>query len=461
MTPALPPDAVLAFLVLDLLLIVVSARALGRLAQRYGQPSIVGQILAGVLLGPSLLGPQLGVPVSVLGWLGCETSLAGSSLEPSVSACLFPPQVRPTLAHLGQLGLVLYMMLVGLSVDTTRLRGRGRAVAGVSLATVAVPVAFGVLLGALLYEPRFADVATVPLLPFQLLVGTLLAVTAFPVMAHMLRERRLDDRPPAVVALTSAAVITVLMFLLLGAATAAASGGWGTVVVRAGLVAVLVGATWGALRPALAYLGRDWSDPRDVGAGDVAVVLAAALLWSLASHALGVTVIVGAFLVGLVLPSRPWLRAGLTRRLEDVTIVVLIPVLLTTSGLQTDVGALDASMLPAVCLFLVTAVLAKWGAGAAAARLAGMGWRDSHLIGALVNCRGLLPLVVAMVAVEHGIATPSLQVAAVAMALVTTAMTGPLCDLAIPRREPSSPLSAPPSTVPPTAETQAGDPVPS
>ncbi len=460
MTPTLSPDAVLAFLVLDLLLIVVAARALGHLAQRWRQPSIVGQIMAGVLLGPSLLGPQLGVPVSVLGWLGCETSLAGSSLEPSLSACLFPPQVRPTLAHLGQLGLVVYMMLVGLSVDTTRLRGRGRAVAGVSLATVAVPVGFGILLGRLLYEPRFADVGTVPLLPFQLLLGTLLAVTAFPVMAHMLRERHLDDRPAAVVALTSAAVITVLMFLLLGAATAAASGGWGTVGVRAGLVAVLVGATWGALRPVLARVGRGWSDPRDLGAGDVAVVLGSALAWSLASHALGVTVIVGAFLAGLVLPSRQWLRARLTHRLEDVTIVLLIPVLLTTSGLQTDIRTLDASMLPALVLLLVTAMLAKWGAGAAAARLAGMGWRDSHLVGALVNCRGLLPLVVAMVAVDHGIATPSLQVAAVVMALVTTAVTGPLCDLAIRARQPSPDPTAMPST-PLIAEAQPGDPVPS
>lgn len=425
MTGPLPSEAVVALLLLDVGLVVALAAAFGVLARRAGQPTIVGQILAGVVLGPTLLGPDLPVPGVVHDLLACDRSLDGSSLPTSLSACLFPPQVRTLLGILGQLGLVLYMLVVGIGVDTGRVRGRMRAVGLVSLVTVAVPVAIGLPVGAAMHDPRFVDVAAAPLLPFQLLVGTLLAVTAFPVMAHVLRERGIDDSPAGVVALLSAAAITVLMFLVLGAAFGVRDGGVGGLVVRGGLIVGLLAATHLVLRPALSRLAGPATGP---GTRALATVLVVATAWALASHLLGVTVIVGAFLVGLALPRGGPLGRDVSVRVHDLTVVVLVPVFLTASGLQTDVRALDASMLPLVLLFLVAAVVSKLGGGAVSARLAGLRWRDGLLVGALVNCRGLLPLVVAMVATERGMGSPALQTTAVVMALTTTAMTGPVCD---------------------------------
>lgn len=456
MTAGLGPDATVGFLLVDIALIVSLAAVLGRVARRMGQPTIVGQIVAGVVWGPTLLGPGLPIPVGLRDALACDMALAGSTLDPSLSACLFPPQARTTLAHLGQLGLVLYMLGVGLGIDTARLRGRLRAVGAVSAGTVVVPLLLGLGVGALMHDPRFVDVDRVPLLPFQLLIGALLAITAFPVMAHMLQERRMDDTTTGVVALASAAVITVPMFLLLGASTAVASGGLDVLGLRTALVAAVLVATPAVLRPVLARASRRWH-ASDHDLGPLALVLVAAILWSLATHLLGVTVIVGAFLAGTVLPERERLRTAMLPKLQGLTLVVLVPVFLATSGLQTDLGLLDPSTLPYVGAFIAASVLAKWGAGTLAARLAGLGWREGHVIGALVNCRGLLPLVVALVAVDHGLASPGLQVAAVVMALVTTAMTGPLCDLAMrPERHTGArgPETRVPSTPPLTPDTR-------
>ncbi len=446
MVQGLTPDFVLAFVLLGIGLILIVARLVGNLAVRIGQPRVVGEIVAGVLLGPSLLG------ATVFRWdnapdvLQCDASRSfapvGADLAtftaraPSITECLFPLQSRGVLAILGQIALVLFMFLVGMELDFKSLVGKVRGIVTVSLGVIIAPIVIGLGVGAILYTERFAFLGPDGLpaqLAFSLFLAAMLAVTAFPVMARILQEKGLSKSPMGAIGVASAAVVTILMFILVAVAKGVAKDNTigehlmvflGTAV----YLAVMFGPVQMALRP----LGERVRKAGAVHSPEFAIVAIVMFGSAFVADRIGINVIVGGFVAGAVMPERVLMFHEMNSKLAELTGTVLLPIFLAFSGLRTDFTTLGWAWLPGLILFVVAGIVAKWGAGAVSARLGGLSWAEGNVLGVLMNCRGLLVLVVALAAADAKIITPQMQLGGVMMALVTTAMTGPLFDRFLP-----------------------------
>jgi Kef-type K+ transport system membrane component KefB len=468
----LSPAQVVAFVLFDLVLILVAARTFGNLAKKVGQPGVVGEIIAGVVLGPSIFGllvfsqGQI-ADGGVLAFLSCDVHLVpppagGPAPEANLASCLFPAQARAALNMIGQIALLLFMFLVGLELDLDQLKGKGKAVGIVAVGVVGVPVLFGLGLGPILFNDTFVGAGPggngVSQLGFSLFIGAFISITALPVMARILQEKKLDTSPLGIVGIAAAAAVTVLMFVLVAIANdVSASAPASTLIRKVGLAAVYIVAMLLVVRPlvdkllgepyrkraqaaGLTSAKMTWSGIDEftkTGAGHT--LTHAMFAWTLVmvfasgwiAHILGINVIVGGFMAGLILPARLGLTKDMTTELFDVVVVILLPVFLAFAGLNADFGQLFANFGDAIVgllIFLVACVVAKWGGGAVLGRAAGLSWRDSNLLGILMNCRGLLPLVVGLVGLQSGVISPVMNVVGVTMALITTAMTGPLFD---------------------------------
>ncbi|MEE8599992.1 cation:proton antiporter [Euzebya tangerina] len=455
---------VIAFVLFDLAVILVAARACGAAARRVGQPAVVGEIIAGVLLGPTLLGPALAGLDNPPGFLDCEAALALVEVAPSVTSCLFPPQAQGVLNGFGQLALLLFMFLAGLELDFSQLAGKYVQIVTVAVAVVAVPVVVAFGINPILYTDVFIGQDSVSSVAFALFVAALISITALPIMVRILQEKGIATSDLGAVGIAAAAVVTVLMFLLVSLASGVAAGrSTAALVGNVGLAGVYLAVMVFLVRPVLArrlggpYMDRvdelglltptdgpvrdrdddAWSQMDEfapAGAGTAmshamfAWILVLVLLSGWVAHLLGINVIVGGFVAGVILPVRKGLVRDMTTELFDFTVVILLPVFLAFAGLNTDFSALTVGALPGLVVFLVACVAAKWGAGALVGRTVGLSAGESNLLGILMNCRGLLPLVVALIGVQQQVISPALQVGAVIMALVTTAMTGPLFD---------------------------------
>lgn len=453
----LKPDFVLAFVLLDITIILVAARLLGRLFVRIGQPRVVGEIVAGILLGPTLLGATVFTWSEPPAFLQCNVSMTapGSPTTPSITTCLFPQQSKSILGVIGQIALIFFMFLVGLDLPWDRLKGKGRGIATVSLGVVAVPVAVAFLIAPLLYDTKwvaaFGTDTQPSQLAFTLLIGAMLAVTAFPVMARILQEKGLASSAMGSVGIAAAAVVTVLMFLLVALASGVAAGqASGEQVKRFVGAAVFIAVLFAVVRPLLARtVGVRIEAAGKVDVNAFAWLVIFAFACSYVADRIGINVIPGAFLAGAVLPAREILRRDLSSRLSDLTTAILLPIFLAFSGLQTDFTRLGSSFLVGIVIFLVAGIVAKWGGGLVFGRLGGMSWPEANVIGILMNCRGLLVLVVGLIGVNQGVISPQMQVAGVLMALVTTAMTGPLFDWSsarLPASDTGEPAAEPAST---------------
>jgi Kef-type K+ transport system membrane component KefB len=448
MIKGLSPDFVLGFVLLDVALILVAARLFGGLALKAGQPRVVGEIVAGVLLGPSVLGATWLRWDNAPGFLHCDASRAFPPVgadpaafkvpPPSITQCVFPTQARGVLSLLGSIALIFFMLLVGAELDLSGLKGRIRGTLALAAGVVAAPLAGGLLLGPFLHNARFAmakpDGALPDRLGFSLFVAGLLAVTAFPVMARILQEKHLMASPMGIIGVAAAAVVTVAMFLLLAVAKGTAGGAS-----TASLARVFIGAAlylavmaW-PVRAALGRLGSAIEARGSLTGGEFALLMIVAVVSAYVADRIGIHVIVGAFVAGAILPARAVVHRELASRLGDVTAIVLLPIFLAFSGLRTDFTSLRAEHVFGILAVLLVGIVTKWAAGAAAARAGGLSWNEGAVLGALMNCRGLLVLVVGLVAVDAGAFTPQMQLAGVVMALVTTAMTGPLVDKMTPR----------------------------
>lgn len=393
----------MATTLLALGIVVVAARLMGALAGRVGQPRVVGEIVAGVLIGPSALG------------------LFGG---PFATERLFPEATRSALGVIGQVGLLWFMLLVGVGFDPARIAGRWKAVGVVAVAVTLVPVAAGFALIPAVHGDRFATPGS-SVLAFALFVGAMLSVSAFPVTVRILEERGLERSSFGVVAIAAAAVVTVLMFVVTATAQVVAeeAGAGELTLIPVRTVVYVVGMLW-IVRPLLARAASRLARLDLTGQLAIAIAISFASGWLAVEAGLGV--IVGGFLAGVVLPNREVLAPVLSARLGDLVGAVLLPVFLATSGLITDLGALGIGSLPGLALVLIAAVLSKVVVGWGAARLVGIPDHEARALGALMNCRGLLVLVVGMAAYDAGIITAQMQVGSVLVALVTTAMTGPL-----------------------------------
>ena len=397
-------------LLLATAVVILAARLLGSLFRRYGQPQVVGEIAAGIVLGPSLLG----------------------ALWPGATEFLFGPEVLPFIEVLAQIGLVLFMFLIGVELDVRLIRGRGHAAALVSHVSIVAPFLSGVVLALVIFSRLGSEEGN--FVPFALFLGASMSVTAFPVLARILTERGLNRTRLGAVTITCAAVDDITAWCLLAIVVAiSAAEGLASAFVTIALSAVFVAIMILAVRPFLARMAHR----QDAGLPGTlfALILAGLLLSALATDRLGIHAIFGAFLFGAIMPhDSPFVHA-LTNKLEDFSVVFLLPLFFAFSGLRTEIGRIgtDPQLWFFTLLVVLVAIVGKWGGSTLAARYVGLEWRESMALGTLMNCRGLTELVILNIGLDLGVIPPSLFAILVIMALATTFMTVPVLDLVYPR----------------------------
>ncbi len=399
------PD--LVTLLLQIIVILATARALGWILRRIHQPQVIGEMIVGILLGPSLLG-----------WLA-----------PDLSVSLFPAESLGFLGALSQIGLLLFMFLVGLELDPQILRGRGRATIGISLTSIVAPFCLGAVLALYLY-PRLSD-GGVTFVNFALFMGAAMSITAFPVLARILNERRMLRTRLGTVTIASAAVddvagwmILALVVLLVRATGQEASLGW----MLAGLLSYILVMLFGVRRLLKRLISR-FEKKGAITQDLVAIILLVVLASSWMTEWLGIHALFGAFVAGAIMPKNHNFGQAITEKFSDTAVVLLIPLFFAFTGLRTSIGLVSGmEMWLDFLLIFAVAVLGKFGGAAAAARLAGMSWREASAIGVLMNTRGLLELVILNIGLDLGVLSPTLYAMMVLMALGTTFMTAPLLE---------------------------------
>jgi len=403
----------LSTLLIQIALILLVTRLVGWLLRKLHQPQVVGEMIAGILLGPSLLG-----------WL-----------LPGVSAAVFPPESLGSLNALSQIGLLLFMFLVGLEFDTRILRGRGHTAVVTSHVSIIVPFILGAGVALLLYAELSPP--EVPLLHFGLFTGLAMSITAFPVLARILTERNLLHTHVGVVAIACAAVDDVTAWcilagvILLVRATEQVIPFWLTLFGSLAYIAIMLLGVRRLLSRLHILYHRRGGLTQDI----FALVLLLALASAWITESLGIHALFGAFLMGVIMPKDNQFIHAITRKLEDVTVTLLLPLFFAFTGLRTSIGLLNGANLWLYCaVIIVVAIVGKLGGSALAARRFGMNWREAGALGVLVNTRGLIELVFLNIGLDIGVISPTFFTMMVLMALITTFMTTPLLEWIYPAR---------------------------
>jgi Kef-type K+ transport system membrane component KefB len=396
----------LSLLLAQIVVILATARIFGFLFRKIDQPQVIGEMVAGMVLGPSLLG-----------WLA-----------PGSSALLFPKESLGYLSALSQLGLLLFMFLVGLELDVALVRKRGHTAVVVSQVSIVVPFTLGAALAFFLH-PRLSDPGT-PVWLFAAFFGTAMSITAFPVLARILAERKLLRSDLGSVAISCAAVNDVTGWLLLAAIVLFARapvGGMALWMVLTGTAAYVVIMVW-LVRPAVRRLERHY-EVNGIGQGALASVLLLLLVSSWTTERLGLHAVFGAFLLGAILPRHEGMLKTLHEKLNDLTVVLLLPLFFAFSGLRSSIGLMSSLEGWLYCAAIVAVAIAgKLGGSVFAARLTGMSWREAGALGILMNTRGLMELVLLNIGLDIGVISQTVFTMLVVMALVTTFMTAPMLE---------------------------------
>jgi Kef-type K+ transport system membrane component KefB len=388
----------------EMAIIILLARLLGMAARRLGQPAVLGEIIAGILLGPTLF-------------------------HGKITETLFPATLRPPLTALATLGVVMFMFAVGCLLDLRLIRGRGRVAASVSAGSMILPLALGIGLGVWLADRHHVH----RVLPFALFVGAAMSVTAFPVLARILTDRNMHRTRIGSIALASAATDDVLAWALLAVVVALAGAGGQQV--RLLLAPVYVAVMFGVVRPLLGKLADVYLKRKRLTPNILAAVLAGLLLSSYATDWMGLKYIFGAFLFGVVMPREgdaASLRDKILDPLEQISVLVLLPVFFVVSGLSVNLSSVGRSGLVELCLILLVAVVGKFGGAFLGASLAGAPPRRAGVLATLMNTRGLTEIVILAVGLQLHILGQSVYSLMIVMAVVTTMMAGPLLQLLYP-----------------------------
>jgi Kef-type K+ transport system membrane component KefB len=396
----------LAPLLLALVVVILTARAVGAAFAWLRQPPVIGEVIAGILLGPSLLG----------------------HFAPELSAYVFPAQILPVLGVLAQIGVILFMFFVGLELDVSLLRQRSRVAATICVASMTTAFALGVVLALWLY-PRLAT-PDVPFVRFALFVGVAMSVTAFPVLVRILTDRGLQGTEVGALAISCAGVSDVAAWCLL--AFVSRLGGvqprevWSMVALTVGYIAVVLA----VVRPAVRGLLRRHERRGTSRQTSLGVLILAMLMSALTSEWIGIHALFGAFLLGAVVPRDTQLVRELGQKLQDLVVVLFLPLFFAFTGLRTQLQLVEGAGQWAICVAItLVACLGKFGGTAAAAWFSGIGWRPSLVLGALMNTRGLMELIVLSVGLDQGVISPPLFGMMVVMAVVTTLATAPIVDV--------------------------------
>ncbi|MCF2537152.1 cation:proton antiporter [Streptomyces sp. FB2] len=397
----------IAAMLLGIGVILLVGAGLGALARKVGQTKVIGEITAGIVLGPSLLGLFPG----------------------NLTERLFPSDVRPLLSAVSQVGLVLFMFVVGWEFERRLIRPHARLAAGVSLSSIVLAFGLGVAAAVVLY-PHHDTVAGkhISFLAFATFMGTAMSVTAFPVLARILAENKLMDTRVGALSLASAAIDDVLAWCLLAYVSALVSsdGDYADLARIGALSVVYVAVMLVVVRPLISRLVWRWA-AMERWPALLAVLCAGVFASSWLTSWIGIHQIFGAFLFGFVMPREPRrvLAAHLRRPLDDVS-VILLPVFFIVTGLGVDLGALTAADCLALALVVAVACAGKLLGAIAPARLSGLSWREAKDLGVLMNTRGLTELIILNAAVSLGVLDGRMFTMLVIMALVTTAMAAPL-----------------------------------
>ena len=403
-------EKILWHLLLAGIVILIASRVVGGLLRRVHQPHVIGEIIAGILLGPSLLG----------------------AIWPSAFEFLFPVDLMSYLDTLAQIGLIFYMFLVGLELDFGLMRGRGHAAIWVSHVSIVAPFLMGVALALWLFPTLGAEGGFAS---FALFLGAAMSITAFPVLARILTDRGLYKTRLGTVALTVGAIddVTAWCMLAVVITVARATGMLGSVV-SIGILILFIAFMLYAVRPVMARVSR-YYERRGMSGAFLAALFVGLLLSALVTDRLHIHVIFGAFLFGAIMPHDSGFVQDLTEKLEDFSVVFLLPFFFTFSGIKTDIFSIGGSLKNwmITLAILAVAIVGKWGGSKLAARFAGLSWREAGALGVLVNCRGLTELIILNIGLQLKVLTPAIFAMLVIMAVVTTLMTEPALTLYYPR----------------------------
>lgn len=396
----------LAILLAQIVTIILAARTLGWVFNKIGQPTVVGEILAGIILGPSLIGMYF----------------------PEFSANLFPPDSLGNLQFLSQIGLILFMFVIGMELDLSVLKKKANEAIVISHASIILPFASGMFLAYYIYE-SYAPTG-VPFLSFGLFLGIAMSITAFPVLARIVQERGIHKTKLGTMVITCAAADDITAWCILAAVIAIVKAGS----IVSALYIIVLSALYVLLmikviKPFLKRVGDLHQTQENLSKPIVAIFLVTLIVSSYATEIIGIHALFGAFMAGAIMPDNAKFRNIFIEKVEDISLVLLLPLFFVFTGLRTEIGLIDDPELWKLSVVVIAvAIGGKFLGSALAARFIGQNWKDSLTIGALMNTRGLMELVVLNIGYDLGVLSPEIFTIMVIMALVTTFMTGPALD---------------------------------
>ncbi|MEQ1552763.1 MAG: cation:proton antiporter [Ferruginibacter sp.] len=396
----------LSVLLLQIIVIIAFARIFGFLFKKIGQPAVIGEIVAGIILGPSVVG----------------------MLFPQVSWFLFSPNSLGGLQFLSQIGLILFMFIIGMELDLKAISKQAFNAVVISHASIIIPYTLGMALAYFIYKD-YAPVG-ISFLSFALFMGIAMSITAFPVLARILQEKGLTKSPLGAIALTCAAADDLTAWCILAAVIALVKSGSSTsVFYTIGFTIVYLVFMLKIVRPFLEKLALVYKHNSKKQTSIIAFLFVVLILSSYLTSIIGIHALFGAFVAGVIMPASFSFRQIVIDKIEDVSIILLLPLFFVITGLRTQIGLLNECYLwVTFCWIILVAVAGKFGGSAIAARVVGQSWKNSFSLGVLMNTRGLMQLIVLNIGFDLGILSAQIFAMMVLMALVTTFMTGPALD---------------------------------
>ena len=399
----------LAILLLQIITIIIVARSFGWIFRKIGQPSVIGEIIAGIFLGPSVVGMYF----------------------PDYSAMLFPKESLGNLQFLSQIGLMLFMFVIGMELDLKVLKNKANDAVVISHASIVIPFALGMGLSYFIYQNTLFTPKGVDFLSFSLFMGIAMSITAFPVLARIVQERGIHKTKLGTIVITCAAADDITAWCILAAVIAIVKAGTFASSVYIILMAVLyVLMMLFMVKPFLKKIGDLYATRENLSKPVVAIFLLTLIISSYLTEIIGIHALFGAFMTGAIMPDITKIRKIIIEKIEDVALILLLPLFFVFTGLRTQIGLInDVYLWKITGLIITVAVVGKFFGSALAAKFVGQNWRDSLTIGALMNTRGLMELVVLNIGYDLGVLSTEVFTMMVIMALVTTFMTGPAIDL--------------------------------
>ncbi|HQQ94665.1 MAG TPA: cation:proton antiporter [Bacteroidia bacterium] len=397
----------ISILLLQVIVILLLSRFFGSLFRLLGQQSVIGEIIAGIFLGPS-----------ILGWLW-----------PELSHFLFPQSSFLSLQFLSQIGLAFFMFVIGMDLDLSKIRDKTHDAVIISHVSIIFPFFLGSVLSYFIYTDMAP--AGIAFMPFALFMGIAMSITAFPVLARIIRERGMAKSPLGVLAITCAAADDVTAWCLLAAVIAIVKAGSITSSLFTISLAILYILTMlFFVKPLLQKLADKKISEGNPGKTFIGMSFFILLLSAYFTEIIGIHALFGSFIAGVIMPNTVRFKEILTEKVEDLSTILLLPIFFAFTGLRTQIGLLSQGHLWGICgIVVLVAIGGKLLGSTVTAKLIGRSWKDALSIGVLMNTRGLMELVVLNIGYDLGILGPEIFAIMVVMALLTTFMTGPLLDL--------------------------------